>query len=103
LCLHASRSHRNEGHAPLASFERLRALIVAGHSPEEALALVRRATVFTTHTPVAAGNECYTFDEAEPVLGQLREGLDAHRPFFYSLCRANPDTAQDALATTPLA
>jgi glycogen phosphorylase len=95
--------HLNEGHAALASFERLRGLIVAGHSPEEALVLVRQATVFTTHTPVAAGNEWYGVDEVEPVLGQLREGLDAHRSFFYGLCRFDPENAEEAVATTPLA
>jgi starch phosphorylase len=95
--------HLNEGHAALASFERLRALIVAGHAPEEALALVREATVFTTHTPVAAGNEQYTVDEVEPVLGQLREGLDAHRPFFYGLCRFDPENVREAIGITPLA
>jgi starch phosphorylase len=95
--------HLNEGHAALASFERLRAHLVAGESQEAALAAVRRTTVFTTHTPVAAGNEWYSFDEVEPVLGQLREGLDEHQPFFYGLCRANPDNPQEAIAITPLA
>jgi starch phosphorylase len=103
LGVQASIFHLNEGHAALASFERLRALIVAGRSTEEALALVRQATVFTTHTPVAAGNEWYPFDEVEPVLGQLREGLDAHQPFFYGLCQVDPENAQEAVATTPLA
>jgi starch phosphorylase len=95
--------HLNEGHAALASFERLRAHLVAGHTPEEALALVREATVFTTHTPIAAGNECYAFDEIEPVLGQLREGLDTHRRFFYGLCRLEPQDAREAFAITTLA
>jgi glycogen phosphorylase len=95
--------HLNEGHAALASFERLRALIVAGHAPEEALELVRQATVFTTHTPVSAGNEWYSVDEVEPVLGQLREGLDVHQPLFYGLCRFDRENAREAIATTPLA
>lgn len=95
--------HLNEGHAALASFERLRARLLAGESPEPARAAVRGQTVFTTHTPVAAGNEWYSFDEVEPVLGHLREGLDQHQPFFYGLCRANPDNPQEAVAITPLA
>ncbi len=103
LGIPASIIHLNEGHAALASFERLRALIVAGRSSEEALALVQGATVFTTHTPVAAGNEWYAFDEVEPVLGQLREGLEAHQPFFYGLCRSDPENGREAVATTPLA
>ena len=95
--------HMNEGHAALASFERLRLLLAAGHPREEALAIVRQATVFTTHTPVAAGNEWYPPDEVEAVLGQLREGLDAQRPFFYGLSRLNLEDERDVVAITPLA
>lgn len=103
LGIEPSVIHLNEGHAALASFERLRMLLGAGFSRDEALAKVREATVFTTHTPVAAGNEWYTFAEVEPVLGQLREGLDAHQPFFYGLCRFDPKNQQEAVAITPLA
>jgi glycogen phosphorylase len=95
--------HLNEGHPALASFERLRQLIVVGHVPEAALEHVRQATVFTTHTPVAAGNEWYSIDEVEPVLGQLREGEDAHRDFFYGLCRFDGGNVGAPIATTPLA
>ena len=95
--------HLNEGHAALASFDRLRALIAGGRSQDEALATVRNATVFTTHTPVPAGNEWYTEEEVEPVLGQLREGLDEHRPFFYGLTRNNPGDDRAAVAITPMA
>lgn len=96
--------HMNEGHAALASFERLRVLITAGRSHEEALAIVRSGTVFTTHTPVAAGNEWYPPDEVEAVLGQLRgEGLDAHRSFFYGLSRLNREDERNVVAITPLA
>jgi glycogen phosphorylase len=103
LGIQPSVVHLNEGHAALSSFERLRTLIIAGRSPETALDVVRSETVFTTHTPVAAGNEAYSFDEVEPVLGQLREGLDQHRAFFYGLCQLEPQNAQDAIAITPLA
>jgi starch phosphorylase len=103
LGIEPSVLHLNEGHPALASFERLRVLLRAGVSREDALAAVRNATVFTTHTPVAAGNEWYTFAEVEPVLGQLREGLDSHQPFFYGLCRFDPKNEQEAVAITPLA
>jgi glycogen phosphorylase len=94
--------HLNEGHAALASFDRLRLLIAAGRSRQEALAAVQATTVFTTHTPVAAGNESYTPQEVEPVLGQLREGLDAQRRFFYGLSAVDGKDAA-AVAITPLA
>ena len=47
--------HANEGHAGFGGLERVRELMVGGLSFDEALAAVRAATVFTTHTPVPAG------------------------------------------------
>ena len=47
--------HTNEGHAGFLSLERIRELIGAGLTFDEALETVRSATVFTTHTPVPAG------------------------------------------------
>jgi len=54
--------HMNEGHSALLSLERLRRAIEAepGRSFEDALARIAADAVFTTHTPVPAGNE--TFD-----------------------------------------
>jgi starch phosphorylase len=95
--------HLNEGHAALASLERLRVLIAAGQPSDAALASVRAATVFTTHTPVAAGNESYAPEEVEPVLGQLHGGLDQQQSFFYDLGRVPPQDDRDGVATTVLA
>ena len=47
--------HTNEGHAGFLGLERISDLIRAGLSFAEALEVVRGGTVFTTHTPVAAG------------------------------------------------
>jgi starch phosphorylase len=102
LGIRPSVVHLNEGHAALASIERLRARIQAGERPDAALEAVRRETVFTTHTPVAAGNEGYAFAEVEPVLGKLREGIDGERS-FYGLARVNPDDANEPFAITTLA
>ena len=50
--------HLNEGHSVLLVLERLRELLSRGGAPlAEAVDRVRRRTVFTTHTPVPAGNE----------------------------------------------
>ena len=51
--------HVNEGHSAFLTIERARQLVEAGASPEHALERVRRSTVFTTHTPVPAGNEVF--------------------------------------------
>src|SRR6185369_2000271 len=44
----------------------------------------------------------YGVEEVEPVLGQLRSGLDEHRPFFYGLAGWN-DGSNGDIAITPLA
>jgi starch phosphorylase len=54
--------HFNEGHAVFAGLELLRDRFAAGASLADRLASLRRHVVFTTHTPVAAGNETHTFD-----------------------------------------
>ncbi|HWK80080.1 MAG TPA: alpha-glucan family phosphorylase [Thermomicrobiales bacterium] len=51
--------HANEGHAALHMVERVREYVLSGKSFEEAQDLVRKATVFTTHTPVPAGHDIY--------------------------------------------
>jgi starch phosphorylase len=52
--------HMNEGHSALFQLERMRVLVEEqGLSAEEALERLRASTVFTTHTPVPAGNEVF--------------------------------------------
>jgi glycogen phosphorylase len=47
--------HTNEGHAGFLGLERIREYASAGLSFDEAIEVCRAGTVFTTHTPVAAG------------------------------------------------
>jgi len=51
--------HFNEGHAVLAGIELIREKMSAGLSFDQALNATRREIVFTTHTPVPAGNEAH--------------------------------------------
>jgi starch phosphorylase len=51
--------HVNEGHSAFLAIERARELVDEGEDPQRALELVRRSTIFTTHTPVPAGNEIF--------------------------------------------
>jgi starch phosphorylase len=94
--------HLNEGHAALSGFERAR-LRAAGGSFEAALAEVKRHTVFTTHTPVPAGNEGYTVEEIEPVLGAFLKTLGAPRTLLYDSGRVSPGNTADPVSITPLA
>jgi starch phosphorylase len=51
--------HMNEGHAAFLGLERIRELVAAGSSFDEARQRVARSTVFTTHTPVSAGHDAF--------------------------------------------
>ncbi|MEK8129609.1 alpha-glucan family phosphorylase [Paenibacillus filicis] len=51
--------HINEGHAAFLSFERLKEQLELGLPFHVALEVVRASTVFTTHTPVAAGHDAF--------------------------------------------
>lgn len=53
--------HFNDSHPIFAGFELLRREMKAGLSFEKAVKTVRKKIVFTTHTPVEAGNEKYDY------------------------------------------
>ena len=61
--------HMNEGHVAMLTLERIREQVMRGEDFPGACASVRRNTVFTTHTPVAAGNEVFSFDLVKEHLG----------------------------------
>ena len=64
--------HMNEGHSALFQLERLRELVEDdGLSKEDALERLRSSTVFTTHTPVPAGNEVFDMELARRNLEPL--------------------------------
>jgi glycogen phosphorylase len=66
--------HLNEGHSAFLLAERARELVATGKSVDEAWRDVRRTSVFTIHTPVAAGNERFDANLVRRVVGPLLEG-----------------------------
>jgi starch phosphorylase len=54
--------HMNEGHAAFLTLELLREHLAAGRSFETALEATAAQSVFTTHTPVAAGHDAFPDD-----------------------------------------
>jgi starch phosphorylase len=73
--------HMNEGHSAFLTIERLRTLHEDGVPVHEALQRVKETTVFTTHTPVPAGNEIFGDALVERYVGPLasRAGIDPER------------------------
>jgi len=64
--------HMNEGHAAFLSIERIGYLVDRYHyTPNTALEIVGRSNVFTTHTPVPAGNEVFAVDLARQYLAPV--------------------------------
>ena len=80
--------HFNEGHPAMAALELLREPLARGEPPERALGEVRRRIVFTTHTPVAAGNETYQPAEIEAVLAAFLRQLGPAGSVVLELGRA---------------
>ena len=61
--------HLNEGHSAFLIIKRIEDLITAGGcSYDEAVELIHSSTVFTTHTPVPAGNERFSNEIVEMYL-----------------------------------
>jgi len=57
--------HFNEGHAVLAATELIKEKMQSGYSFEESWNKTREEVVFTTHTPIVAGNESHDIDKLE--------------------------------------
>jgi starch phosphorylase len=79
LGVEANVFHMNEGHSAFLAIERVRALVEVGVPADEAVAQVKRTSVFTTHTPVPAGNEIFDEELVTHYVGPLaaRAGLDS--------------------------
>jgi glycogen phosphorylase len=97
--------HLNEGHSAFLTLELARELNQAKpRSFGEAMSLVRERCVFTTHTPVAAGN-----DEFEPTLVTRSFGnsyfqeLGLSQDEFLALGRVDPANREERYGLTPLA
>ncbi|MFN2613726.1 MAG: alpha-glucan family phosphorylase [Actinomycetota bacterium] len=92
--------HLNEGHACMAPLELMRESVRAGASFEAALEAARARTVFTTHTPIAAGNEAYTGAEVIDVVGALPGDLGVDEKDLLAIGRAHPESADEPFGLT---
>jgi starch phosphorylase len=80
--------HMNEGHSAFLGLERVRELVQsAGLRFEEAVEAVRANTLFTTHTPVPAGNDSFDFQLVEKFFWQYWGQLGIDRERFIQFAR----------------
>ncbi len=79
--------HMNEGHSAFLGLERLYELMNEGMDYKTALEYVRATTLFTTHTPIPAGNEAFEFDMMEKYFRNLWPKLEISHEKFFDLGR----------------
>ncbi len=86
--IHPAAWHMNEGHSAFLGLERIRELVQQqGLSFHEALEAVAASTIFTTHTPVPAGNDAFAFPLMEKYFNRFYPQLGIGREEFLSIAR----------------
>ncbi len=86
--------HLNEGHAAFASLARARNGDVQA---------ARAETIFTTHTPVPAGNDTYPADQVIDTLRGFMDAAGVDSDAFVRLGRTHPDDAHEPFGVTQFA
>ena len=86
--------HANEGHSSFMMLERVREEVEEGATFGEALRKVQAATVFTTHTKVAAGHEVFPISLVDKYFHSYWESLGVDRETFLELGRQDNTSDQ---------
>ncbi|MBA3273934.1 MAG: alpha-glucan family phosphorylase, partial [Chthoniobacterales bacterium] len=103
LGIDADVFHMNEGHSAFLALERIRLLIAEKNLDfYSALQVVAAANIFTTHTPVPAGNDAFPREMMRRYFGQFANelGLPFDELFWFGQTRVN---AEDPFSMTILA
>ena len=95
--------HLNEGHAAFAGLELARTQVERGLTPHEALEAVRRRTIFTTHTPVPAGNDTYPADQVRETLQPIAADLGVDPGELIARGRTRPEDEHEPFGVTQFA
>lgn len=77
--------HLNEGHSAFLTLERIREQVANGNTFEEAVDEIIESTVFTTHTPVPAGQEEFPIPLMEKYFSAFWSKLNLDRETFLDL------------------
>ena len=95
--------HLNEGHAMLAPVQLAGQELHSGEELAVGLAAARERTVFTTHTPVPAGNDTYPSEQVEDAVGRLLGQLGLPTEAVLALGRTNPEDTEEDFGVTQAA
>ena len=101
---HPSVYHMNEGHAAFMTLERVRDLVKEQHlTIEAAMEAVKSASVFTSHTPVPAGNDMFAPEMIERYFRKYCEDLGMPLERLLGMGRQNPTDIREPFCMTVLA
>ncbi len=96
--------HMNEGHSAFLGLERIRMLMEErGVKFDQAAEAVIASNVFTTHTPVPAGNDAFETWLIEKYLSNYWPKLGLSRDEFIGLGRQEPNNHEEPMNLTVLA
>lgn len=92
LDIHPSVYHMNEGHSSFMGLELIRKLITEKHLTfKEAKQIVANSSIFTTHTPVPAGNDTFPLYMMDKYFGDFWGQLGLSRYDFLELGLKKPE------------
>ncbi len=104
LGLEPSVIHMNEGHSAFAGLERIRVFMTDhGLSFEAAMEMVASSSIFTTHTPVPAGNDRFPADLMRPYFEPYAQTMGLAYKVFLALGREDPRDDNELFCMTVLA
>ena len=95
--------HMNEGHSAFLTLERTLEYVKEGKDFEQATALVKRNNVFTTHTPVPAGNDEFPLWLIDKYFVQIWPELGLSRDDFINIAQVKQSWGGDAFSMPILA
>ena len=101
LNLSPAAIHMNEGHSAFAAFERAR-LLMTKHNLDfhEASEVVKKSGIFTTHTPVPAGNDLFDTGLIKKYFNDYVKGLGISIEEFLKLGRIHPENHNENFSMT---
>jgi starch phosphorylase len=95
--------HMNEGHSAFLQLERLKGYVSGGMNLSDAQLLVRKSSIFTTHTPVPAGNDEFPLWLIDKYFSQTWTQLGFTREEFVELGKTTTGWGGEAFSMPVLA
>ena len=95
--------HMNEGHSAFLTLERALEYVRDGLSFEEASAKIKKTNIFTTHTPVPAGNDEFPLWLIDKYFVQVWSDLGLSREDFIEIAKIKQSWGGDAFSMPILA